>query len=165
MPLNNFGVVGTSVRRIYRHAQPDEVGFADLSEIGVATIFKLCEDGEYPDAKESLLFKKYRPDNEVILYPFPEVFRFGQIDRVKECAKEIYMYAHNGLMAVSLHCSHGRDRTGLIAGAVKLLYLGAKFAEVEADRKIFGANEFYDLTVDAPDIAILKEIAKSVNAL
>ena len=153
MPLNNFGIV---VKGLYRSAQPDEQGIKDLAGLGIDTIIRLSHssEGDLSSAREEELFKP----GVLIQDDFPEMFRAGEYMHVKIRAADIKSLL--GLNRnILLHCSHGRDRTGLISGAYKIIYCGASYGQVMEDRRIFGTNMILDWSADAADLAILKKLA------
>jgi protein tyrosine/serine phosphatase len=155
MPLNNFGFVYHDCKTapfISRSAQPDQLGFDDLSDLGVDCIFKLSNSSEFDAKKEQDLFKY----GAVYEHALPELFRAGCGDQVIQICQMI----HNQFdlcKAVHIHCSHGRDRTGLIAGAYQLMYMGRSIKEIDADRPAYGCNALIEL-VDSPDRHILTDI-------
>lgn len=160
MPLHNFGVVLQNPEwTIFRSAQPDALGFRDLRDhLNVDVSYKLSRDHEFSNATERALFEP----NEVILDPFEEVFRTGDLDRVIAAAQAIYDCTWDK-RSVLIHCSHGRDRTGLISAAVQML-IGAWPLQLALDeRKAFGVAGLIAV-VDEPDHHILKALEQRIQA-
>lgn len=159
MPLNNFGHVCTTFPtgyHLFRSAKPDEEGLKFVSHfLGVKTIFNLAEEDEIDGGKEQEKF-----NGVVYTRSFNKIFRYGDRESVAQVCKEI----HNELQfrSVLIHCVHGRDRTGLICAAFKLLYLDppVSLAQVNADRKTFGVSPLINL-VDYQDCMILRQIEAS----
>lgn len=162
MPLNNFGVVlittvttPTTQEKVsvYRSAQPDAVGFKTMAALGIDVDLKLSEDKESSNDEEKKLF-----NGQVIIDEFPEMFRTHEYDHVIKCIDTLIGLITAG-KNILIHCSHGRDRTGLISGALKIIYCGCSYDEAQQDRRDYGANAVLDWTADAADLVILKKIA------
>ena len=153
MPLNNFGFVYNGMDgNVYRSAQPDKLGFDYLHAIGVRKIFKLNNDKEFPLADEQKLF----PDGDVYQMELPELYRGNSIHDVIKIAQTIngmHLLKHD----ILIHCSHGRDRTGLVVGAWQLMFGGKSIKEVNTDRPSWGCNCIIEM-IDSPDRHILTEI-------
>ena len=139
--LPNFGTV---TKKLSRSAQPNEVGFIHLKELGVDIIFKLDRDDEYSDKKEELNF------GGAI---------FNRSLKTKEVTKEQAINIANELQnelqnnkRVHVHCIKGKDRTGLVIGTWKMLYQNKSYLEIQADWKKYG-NPLPNVQV------VLKEIA------
>ena len=154
MPLNNFGIVVDGC--LYRSAQPDADGIKVLKNLGINTIIRLSHssEGNVSSDQETALFRPGVLVND----DFPEVFRIDSQSHAEKCTRSIFERVKAG-EKVLVHCSHGRDRTGLICGAYKILICKSTYDQVMDDRKTFGANAMLDWSVDAPDLKILKSLA------
>lgn len=164
MPLDNYGVVSVICEsvtlgptRLVRSAQPDVSGFKSLYKQGVRTIIKLCSEREYPLVEEQTYFAP----GVVIPDPLAGLFRFNDTEAVIAIAGQIFKGLRIG--DVHVHCTHGRDRTGLVCAAYRLIYDKATLDEVNEERKSYGVDGIIAL-FDIPDIAILKEILRRLAA-
>ena len=154
MPLNNFGLVdrreqGTA---LWRAAQPDSTGFKLLLSFGINGVFKLNSNSEFPDAREA----QYITPAVLSLTPMDPFT--PKEDEVRGIVKEIDEYLSNGI-SVLVHCTHGRDRTGLIIGAYRALINHWSFDQIQKEREMYGANWLTDVP-DYEIIAILKSLCK-----
>jgi protein tyrosine/serine phosphatase len=166
IPLNNLGVVtkwGGNI--LYRGAQPDRAGFGSLWSMGVKTIFKLNGDEEFRDAVEKDWFvEDYSiQDDDLALrcWPLPGILRANWTDNVIMIVSAID--AAFKLGHVFVHCTHGVDRTGLIAAAYRVVYRGASLADVQKERVTYGISPIRDL-IDYQDHEVLKELFARVQA-
>jgi tyrosine-protein phosphatase SIW14 len=157
--LDNYGIAATTgTHRLTRSAQPDEVGFTSLLRQGVMIVVKLCTSGEYPDADE---MERFHPGG-VLLRPLPGLFRKGCTDQVIGIASIINTALKH--TDVHVHCTHGRDRTGLVCAAYSLIYDKARLQDVNQDRAQYGVDNFVISWVDRDDNVILDEIARRVGS-
>jgi hypothetical protein len=146
MPLNNFGLVSTHITtKLYRSAQPDAVGLADLIAMNVGTIFKLNEGNDDLDYTGVLIKRPlagWSPwyDTKLIV---------GICDEI-----EAALQVHN----VLVHCTHGRDRTGLVCAAYRLLFDKATYAVVQTERDNYGVDGLIAI-IDSPENKVLEDIA------
>lgn len=116
--------------RLWRMGQPDDAAAWDYLRTRIAPngervlIVKLNDDKEGDDSPAvamgwSLLKKPIPPEDDkpwtVVVKPDPKTVR-GIVDSI--------LVAHGMGMVVAWHCSHGRDRTGLVAGLVGMRLLG-----------------------------------------
>lgn len=153
MPLANFGVVKKIGEvMICRSAQPDADGYKTLKAIGIESIFKLNNNTEGNNNDEMICATPMTVYN----HPLPELFRVGETNTVIEIARLIQTELIKG-KSVLIHCSHGRDRTGLVVAAWQLMYDGQTFDEVNKHRWDYGMSLIID-TIDIPDKLILREI-------
>jgi tyrosine-protein phosphatase SIW14 len=152
MALSNFGIVAPG--RLYRAAQPDAKGFQDLVALGVTLAVKLDGDGEYPHARENAEFPGPVWVEEVATF---------QPDRVQvvHLATRLDQALASGLVAV-VHFLHGRDRTGLVIGAWRLLFAQWTLAQVLEERQLYGAGWLIDLA-DREILLVLRAIAASAS--
>ena len=154
MPLNNFGLVDkrSNGASLWRAAQPDSTGFSLLLNFGIAGVFKLNNNAEFPDDRES----KYVSPAFVSLVPM-DPFTPDEKE-VRGIVKEIDDALTNGT-SLLVHCTHGRDRTGLIIGAYRALINHWSFDQIQKEREMYGANWLTDVP-DYEIIAILKSLCK-----
>jgi hypothetical protein len=157
MSLNNFGIVKSiGGKTLSRSAQPDAEGIFTLEKLGVQIILKLNSSSEYPLTEEKKVsvaigfaecpLDPFNPDEKI----------------VRQLALDIqsYLTANTPGMSVHIHCSHGRDRTGLIIGAWQLLYGGISLNDVLAQRKAYGTSWLGDFTADHEIVEMLKKFSQ-----
>lgn len=162
MPLNNFGYVCSKTSgktidfegltyHLYRSAQPYTRDAQTLYKLGIKSIVKL----NLP-VMGSEEFPYY--DNRITTYncPLPSLFRFRSLHDIIKICDKIDRYLTQGNVLV--HCTHGRDRTGLVCAAYRILYHGATISQVNEERAEYGVNSIIGL-FDYPDKLILKDIA------
>ena len=152
MPLNNFGIVEQSSGLLARGAQPDADGFDTLLKLGFDTIYKLNLNKEFGNLAESQFF---HPET-VIFDPYPPIFTIPEKEAIIETVETIANLINLGDM-VYVHCTHGRDRTGLIIGAYRILINKWDFDAVQRERYAYGSN----WCIDIPDhkiVEFLKEL-------
>lgn len=153
MPLNNFGIVSlTDAGWLARCAQPDKVSSADLFNLKFDTLYKLNQDSEFPDAIEKANFK-----GNVILNPYPKLFKIPPKQDIIDTVNQIQYGIKTGRRIV-VHCTHGRDRTGLVIGAYRILMNKWTFEMAQAERQYYGANAIIDIA-DAEIVEFLKQLA------
>lgn len=148
MPINNFGVVSSMV---YRGGQPDEEGVRSLAKLGVVSILKLNSEEAEQEAKwcasEAI---------ELVNEPIPTLI--NSLENVRSIAAMIDAFDKRE-SPMYLHCEHGRDRTGLIVAAYRIIHRGWTFEEAEEERKLYGVDgliRFFDADMDV----ILKQLAE-----
>lgn len=96
---------------LYRSAQPEAEGFAELERMGVRTVLSLR--GFHDDALpadgalryERISFKTWHPEEE-------DVVRFLRLVRDPACRP------------VLVHCQHGADRTGMMCAVYRIVEQG-----------------------------------------
>jgi hypothetical protein len=66
---------------------------------------------------------------------------------------------YKGGETVLIHCLHGRERTGGVCAAWRLIYGGASLADVEADLKAYGVTGLAAI-VDHEILEAVREIAR-----
>jgi protein tyrosine/serine phosphatase len=129
MPLKNFGIVVPG--RFYRNAQPDEHGFKVLEELGVDMIHQLNGDSD-----SQYWHRMLRSRN---------MATFGDFTKdVLEAVEQIQTDLDLGRV-IDLHCTHGRDRTGVTAAAWQILKDGRTFEEVEEERLHYGSDVILEI--------------------
>jgi hypothetical protein len=167
MPLENFGIVSEvvsdesstlhqSTNLLVRSAQPDALGFKFLRQLGVRTVIKLCSEREFSLQQEQTLFAP----GVVIPDPLAGLFRIGDVDAVIKIAGQIDAALRT--TGVHVHCTHGRDRTGLVCAAYRLIYQKATLDDVNAEREVYGVDGIIAL-FDLPDNEILEEIVRRLQ--
>lgn len=158
MPLQNFGLVyrDPNGARLWRCAQPDYDGFWQLS--------KMMGDGK---GEGAVCFKLNQP-SEGLDDEFTGVVqqcRVGLLDPdpkgVSSIARDIMLSLKGGNDVVA-HCTHGRDRTGCVIGAFRVIFQGWTVAAAWEEMKVFGVGGIIALT-DLPIHECLEKIWREVN--
>jgi hypothetical protein len=149
MPLHNFGRVAPA---LWRAAQPDLDGFALLHSLPVIGIFKLNND--YVTVEQE---RRMTPIPVIDAHLSQLSVLFPKVDEVRELARKLNAQLIPGTSLV-VHCTHGRDRTGLLIGAWRLLYQGWTIDAVRQEFESFGVTGFLKL-IDHQIIECLEEIA------
>lgn len=136
--LTNFGRVAP---RLWRAAQPDAAGLSDLVVLGVETILKLNGDEEMTLARERELFHGVGGVTGFTL-DFP-IVDLAQVRTVVRAIDDRLTDTEH----VLVHCTLGRDRTGLVIGAWQLAH-GLPLDDVLIERRRYGTDWLTDHTVD-----------------
>ena len=113
--------------KIYRGAQPTDVGISELAHMGVRTILDLRDEDPNQIAAEGQ-YVKVKGMN------FISVPLSGFFEPSEENMNKIQSVLNDkSLQPVFIHCQHGQDRTGLSVGLyrVKTEKVSAKLAEKE----------------------------------
>jgi protein tyrosine/serine phosphatase len=131
--LNNFGIVKPG---IYRCAQMNKKGAQDLKllfgKLGKLVVIKLDTDEEYDSKVEA---SDFGPDVEIISEPV-SLFNIDK-DQILRIINLITRYLALGYNVI-IHCMQGKDRTGLIVGALRILIDKFTWDQVEAERHEYG---------------------------
>lgn len=149
MPLNNFGIVTDS---IYRSGQPDKDGLSVAQRFGITAVLKLNgpDYGEIVACNDLALRLEYEP--------------LQVIESVAETKRLAWILNElSNTNKVLVHCTHGRDRTGLVVGAWRLIHGGWNLDQVSEERKLYGVAGFAELLNVDIDF-VLSEIWKEKQA-
>lgn len=132
---------------LYRGGQPTAEGFANLRRAGVRTVVSLRTLGSDTSALRGtgllylrLSFKHVHPEDEDVL---------AFLRTVEEPANQ----------PVFIHCRDGRDRTGMMVAAYRVIEEGWSKADAIAEMKKMGFDVFWSLLesyVEHLDVAGLK---------
>lgn len=150
MPLNNFGFVDRIASKLFRSAQPDSEGLNTLNLLGIRTIIKLNDEftSEIVDRRFHMIYM-----------PLPTItFDYKQAVHVAEKVKDCIMSGNDTLV----HCTWGRDRTGLIIGTYRLMYLDWTLNQVNEEREAYGVVGLQKL-LDFDEQYMLQKIAEEVK--
>jgi len=132
-----FGLPGlTNVGRvapgIFRGAQPKPEGYATLKAMGVRTVINLRTRHGEREAVEAV---------EMRYVEIPMNF-MKNIDPVA-VRKALSVMTDPANQPVFLHCSRGKDRSGVVAAVYRMEIDGWSEAEAEAEMEAFGFHEFW----------------------
>jgi hypothetical protein len=143
MALHNFGIVDYT--RLYRGAQPDEKGYTDLWQLGVREIMTLNSADPNSFGWSGTVLARVMNGMESLL----EVEKIvGDLRRSIEVGRTVFV-----------HCTHGRDRTGCVIGAYRIIECGWNFAKMEEERLLYG-EKFVLEVVDENVMQVLHALAK-----
>jgi protein-tyrosine phosphatase len=114
----------------------------------VGLIFKLNSDNEYPVDRELLL-------SQANVHSIP----VDQWHPERTDLHKLVSLIHDALYSTSvlIHCTHGRDRTGLVCGAWRILKNGWSPDKAIAEMHAFGAVGLIELA-DREIVEALREL-------
>ena len=142
-PIYNFQVVDSA--GVYRSGQPaGEADWKYLEDLGVTTIIKLNEYSTDVDESEELRMAKAHNINVVRIYMQPEDWPHNWNPWVRPDSKKLMQAVKalesRGNNKILVHCSHGKDRTGLVVAIYSIrdknLCKTAAYKQMQA----YGAN-------------------------
>lgn len=142
MALQNFGIV--EYTKLYRGAQPDAKGFDDLWQLGVRETLVLNGTNDNALGWHGLVLA--RPMNGL-----------ETADEVEKIVTDLQRSLDIG-RTVFVHCTHGRDRTGCVVGAWRIVSCGWTFSKMEQERLLYG-EQFVLEVLDEPIMKVLHELA------
>ncbi len=153
MPLDNFGVVDRTAAGaiLARSAQPDIEALNAVRALGITVIVKLNSERESPAALESAAGFDVRPHYASQFEPSPEWCH--------AMATLLQSYLDAGT-SVLVHCTHGRDRTGLAWAAYRVLVNRWSAEGALAEFRAYGAGEPIVALVDSGIRDVILIIAK-----
>lgn len=144
--LPNFGVVSD---RLYRGAQPDENGFAELARLGIAIVVDLRR-GQGKIARERALVQSLGMHHVSIPWsghdePDPE-----------QVAQFLRLLRDNPQRKVFVHCRRGAERTGVMVACYRISREGWPPERAQAEMEAFGfRRRFAHLTRFVREFPIL----------
>lgn len=142
--IRNFSVVDAG--RLYRGAAPTADGIRGLARMGMHTVVDLTVHGQYPDKAEP-----HDPDEARdvtgagMAYVNIPMHEWAPTDEGVQRFLKVSSDPHN--QPVFVHCDAGRNRTGLMAAAWRLVYDGYTLPQARAEMKRF----HYSLWIDLPN--------------
>lgn len=146
MPLNNFGVVVPD--RLYRSAQPTDLGYLDAKALGISSVLMLVENPAAYKIAQGI----FGPA-EVCARPL--TLRLSS-DDLSTC---VNLLDARPAARWLVHCTHGRDRTGAVIGAYRIRHNGWTLEEVNNERAAYGVTSVLDATFDAEIVDALRALA------
>lgn len=127
--------------KLYRSAQPDEAGFAEIKRLGITTVLNL-RDFRSDDEAEGLGLNLQRIEMEAGKITVPELIAALRIIRA-------------AAGPVLIHCWHGSDRTGTVAAIYRMVMQGWS-AEAAIDELVNGGYGYHALYDNIP--ALLRQV-------
>ena len=126
--LSNFAQVSDV---LYRGAQPEPEGFAELKKLGIKTIINLRDNNSDRDELKGLGLQYCEIPSEA-----DDV----EEEKIAAFLKVALNPAHQ---PVFVHCAHGADRTGLMVAAYRIYVQGWKNEDALAETNLFGRHKIY----------------------
>lgn len=170
-PISNFQVVspgrtdGTGA--VYRSGQPEtECDWQYLEKLGIKTVVKLNEFSDKVDAETERCIAKTHHIDVITYYMQPEDWPHN-LNLSAHPDEEVLLQAvetlKNNNRPVLVHCSHGKDRTGLVVAAYSVLYKNycKNFAIKEMEH--YGANPLLSELKPMLDSPKIKEGPHCIN--
>ena len=157
-PINNFQVVIAD--GVYRSGQPrGETGWNYLKNIGITTVVKLNKFSSDEDEAEEFRMAKEHNIKVVPIYMQPEDFPHNwnpwASPDLKDIMQAIKVLENRGNEKVLVHCSHGKDRTGLVVAVYSVRNKNLCKDAAYEQMKYYGANPILfgiKPVLDSPDI-------------
>lgn len=145
-PIENFREVEKG--RIYRGAQPIENGQRDdwayLQKLGIKTVLKLnryssivTEESEIASAKRHGI-----EVHEILMNPedFPHNWDLWAMPTASQIDQAISFLQDEKNGKIFVHCSHGKDRTGLVVAMYRLRSNNYCISKAAEEMDSYGAN-------------------------
>lgn len=148
-PVFNFQIITPGAAdgsgAVYRSGQPEgDVQWRYLQKLGIKTVLKLNEFNDNVDEEEELRLAKKYNINVKRIYMQPEDFPHNW-NPWAHPEQEVLMQAVAVLenkenLPALVHCSHGKDRTGLVAAVYSVR--NQKYCKEAAleEMKLYGTN-------------------------
>ncbi len=115
---------------LFRSAQPDAAGFANLAQsLNVKTVI---------DLRESQTDAAYLSNSKIKPYYVPMNALHITTDEI--VAALTLIKAHEGEGPILVHCQHGADRTGVVMAMYRIIYQGWSKAQAIDEMKNGGYN-------------------------
>jgi protein tyrosine/serine phosphatase len=124
---------------LYRSAQPDAAGFANMAKtLKVKTVI---------DLRESQTDEAYLANSKI--RPFYVPMNALHITNEEIIAALTLIRAHQGEGPILVHCQHGADRTGVVIAMYRIIYQGWSKAQAIDEMKNGGYN-FHSIFFNIP---------------
>ncbi len=157
-PINNFQVVVAD--GVYRSGQPrGEKDWKYLEDIGITTVVKLNRFSSDVDETEEFRMAKGHNIKVIPIYMQPEDFPHSwnpwASPDLKSLMQALNILEIRGNEKVLVHCSHGKDRTGLVVAFYSVRNKNLCKEAAYEQMKYFGANPILfgiKQVMDSPDI-------------
>ncbi len=144
-PIDNFQEVIPN--EAYRSGQPiGEKQWDYLDEIEIKTVIKLNEFSDDVKKDDELLQASKRGINLIQIYMQPEDWPhnwnlFAQPER-EDVNRAVEALANRGNKKVLVHCSAGKDRTGLVVATYKVTHENLCKEAAYEEMKFYGASSW-----------------------
>lgn len=150
--IDKFGLVIPG--ELVRCAQPDAKGIADLKALGVECVLKLNPEDQLDEERGwcsgvgiAISTRVVGEIGGLVVSPY----------QLTDASDELaHLLESFGMVAV--HCLHGRDRTGAVIAAWRMLHCDYTFALADAERHLYGSDVALDIA-DTLIVAALRELA------
>ena len=130
--LPGLASVGRIAPGIFRGAQPKPEGYATLKAMGVRTVINLRTIHGEREAVEAAGMRYVEIPMNVLKNIEPAAVR-----------KALSVMTDPASQPVFVHCSRGKDRTGIVAAVYRMEVDGWSEAEAEAEMEAFGFHEVW----------------------
>jgi protein tyrosine/serine phosphatase len=144
-PINNFQIV--DVNGLYRGGQPtEERDWVYLKNIGIRTVIKLNKYSSLKEERDELSSAKEHGINviEIPMQPedWPHNWNLWAAPTNEQVNKAVRALEHKENWPVYIHCSHGKDRTGLIVAIYRVRNNNYCKNTAYNEMNFYGANVF-----------------------
>ena len=131
---------------LYRGGLPSKENIRELKAIGVKTVIDFNKES-HPHELEACRDQGLR----YIHKPWTAWWHHGILFRYYHAIAEEFLkdVCDESLHPLYVHCFHGRDRTGMLIAAYRVVYEGWTIRQAVDEMKTFGFNRFFhfDLVV------------------
>jgi protein tyrosine/serine phosphatase len=157
-PINNLQIVIAD--GVYRSGQPKgEADWNYLKNIGITTVVKLNKFSSDADEAEEFRMAKERNIKVIPIYmepeDFPHTLNPWASPDFKDLMQAIEVLENRGNGKVLVHCSHGKDRTGLVVAVYSVRNKNCCKDAAYEQMKYYGANPYLfgiKPVLDSPNI-------------
>lgn len=144
-PINNFQIV--EAKGLYRGGQPDKESDWDyLKSIGISTVIKLNNYSSNTEARDELSAAEAHGINviEIPMQPedWPHNWNLWAAPANEQVNDAVRALETRENWPVYIHCSHGKDRTGLIVAIYRVRNNNYCKDTAYNEMNFYGANPF-----------------------
>jgi hypothetical protein len=177
-PIFNFQIINPGEAdgsaAVYRSGQPEgEAQWRYLNKLGIKTVVKLNQFNENVDEAEELrLAKKYNINvQSIYMQPedFPHNLNLWAHPEQQVLMRAVEVLENKDNLPALVHCSHGKDRTGLVAAVYsirnKKLCKDTALKEMEfygTSSMLFGLKPMLDSSDIAEDVDCIHEPGRKI---
>lgn len=145
-PVFNFQVVSTGsdgASAVYRSGQPTEDDWGYLEQLGIKTVIKLNQFSGKVSSEDEVKAARAHHIAIIPVYMPPEDLPHN-LDLSAHPDKKVLEQALSALAnsnrPVLVHCSHGKDRTGLVIAAYRIRYNNWCKKDAIKEMEYYGTN-------------------------
>lgn len=168
-PIFNFQVVDAK-NGLYRGGQPIENDQRDdwqyLKSIGIKTVIKLNRYSSYVNEENELASAQRHGINvkEILMQPddFPHNWNLWSTPTDEQIETAVSMLEDKNNWPIYIHCSHGKDRTGLIVAIYRVRNDNYCKSKASEEMDFYGANPFL---LGLKKILNRKDISENINCI